>query len=359
MTVPAAFSHPLFIAGGLLFVAVLVYDAMDLARLLKLIARREKPGRLAAAGLAPEPAVDVVIPIYNMGRTFARCLESIERSAYPKRRIIVVDDGSDDGETEVILRGLADRIDVLARIPHGGKAAAANHGASLGRGEVILILDADSYVVADFIEQTLAELAPEVGAIDFVQQVANPGESFWTRAAAFERELLTLVPDNFGALFAIRRADFEAGPFHDCLSPQFEINDRLRRAGRLRISPRPVVFSDEPASLRRTYRRKRRWMYGWLQSRRRHGEPVDFHLFMPALDVLLVALILPAPVLPALALFPLGLALAWAGKSLWLARRLGLALGTALTYPAFMLVLCVAAVEASLRFLLDRRVAWI
>jgi cellulose synthase/poly-beta-1,6-N-acetylglucosamine synthase-like glycosyltransferase len=358
------FVHPFFLVFGLLLVVVLFYDILDLLRLLDLIHQQPSHDSLMVetdAGSLTRPSVDIVIPIYNMGRSFERTLRSIEASSYPKRRIIVVDDGSDDGETFAILNSLRERIDILDRIEHGGKSAAANRGARLGEGELIFFLDADSYVVPDFIEQTLAECSDEVGAIDFVQQVANPGASFWTRVAAFERELLTLTPDNFGALFAIRRRDFEQGPFQDCLSPQFEINDRLKNLGRLKISPRKVVFSDEPVTLLRTYRRKRRWAYGWLEACQMHQRSFDFHFWLPAIDVLLMSLMLFIVWRPELALFPLGLLSVWMGKSLLLARRLKLEIGMTATvlYPVFMVVLCMASVEAAIRFFLKRRVAWV
>jgi cellulose synthase/poly-beta-1,6-N-acetylglucosamine synthase-like glycosyltransferase len=359
---PIASLSLLLILPGLLLLGVLYHDLRDLCRLLSLdrARRAAPPPRPPAADTGePQPTVDIVIPVYNMGASFRRTLASVERSNYPNRKIIVVDDGSDDGRTWPILTRLKDRIDRLERMPHGGKAQAANYGATLSDGEIILILDADSTVVPDFIEQALAELAEGCDAVDFVQQVANPEETWWTRWAAFEREWLELAPDNFGALFAVRRRWFENAPFQDCRSPQFEINHRLRAFGKLRISPRKVVYSDEPATLRRAYRRKRRWVYGFLESGRRHGAPLGHHILLPFVDVFLLGLVLAAPAVPALGLFPAALWLAWTAKAGVLGRRFGIRPATALTYPVFMLMLCVAAVEATVRFFLNRRVAWV
>ncbi|CAL1239320.1 glycosyltransferase [Candidatus Methylocalor cossyra] len=349
----------LFLPLTLAALWVLSYDLRDFRQRLRRIEARGPAADAAprAAGTAPV-AVDVVIPVYNMGATFERTLASVERSTYPRRRLIVVDDGSDDGRTWPLLQSLRQRIDRLERIPHGGKAAAANYGASLGDGAVILILDADSQVVPDFIEQALAELTDGIDGVDFVQQVANPEASWWTRWADFERRLLALAPDNFGALFAVRRAYFQKAPFQTCLAPQFEINQRLRALGRLKISPRPLVYSDEPATLGRTYRRKRRWVYGLLETQRRHRRPWDHHILVPFLDLALVNLLWLAPLLPWLALFPAALVLGWCGKSWILGRRLGVAPPVALTYPVFMLMLCLAAVDATLRFLRGRTVSW-
>ncbi len=347
-----------------LFAWVLWYDLTDLHGLD--IAARRAGASGGTEGppppIEPDTRVDVVIPIYNMGDTLAATLDSVARSAWPARRVIVVDDGSDDGETWPAVQRLAPRIDVVERIAHGGKAAAANRGAELGDGEVVLWLDADSTVAPDFIERTLAEFRadPQVGAIDFVQRVSNPRASFWTRQAAFERALLGLRPDNFGALFAMRREHVEAFPFVDCLSPQFEINTRLRAAGVLRISPAPLVFSEEPVDLGLTWRRKRRWTYGFLETLARHGRRPDFHILIPVLDLLLVALV-PVGVLagaPALALPGLLLYLLWTAKALWFAHRLGLPFADAFGHGLYMLVVNAAVVAGLLAFWRRRRVVW-
>lgn len=342
---------------GILLGLVLAYDLHNLL-VLRRLHRQRRASPPASAEAIGTPPVDIVIPVYNMGSTLERTLDSIAASRYPHKCTIVVDDGSDDGVTPQILERLSGRIDLLERIPHQGKAAAANRGAELGGGEVILFLDADSHVRADFIERSLAELQGGIEAVDFVQQVANPDDSLWTRLAGFEREILTLVPDNFGALFAMTRPAFERFRFRDCLSPQFEINERLRRAGKLAISAEKVVYSDEPARLGSAYRRKRRWAYGWLESQRMHGRAMDHHLLMPVLDVLLVGLGLLAPIWPLLAVFPLAILGTWAAKSLLLARMLGLPARLVPGYALYMLMVSAAVVEAALRFRLGRRVAW-
>lgn len=341
-----------------LLLVVLYYDVQDLLKLFRRSRQRHTGARVEATALSATRRVDIVIPIYNMGATLARTLASVAASPYPQKRVIVVDDGSDDQSTAQVLADLTPQIDQLDRIPHSGKSAAANHGADLGDGDVILFLDADSYVTANFIHAALAELDRGYAAVDFVQQVANPEESFWSRQAAFEREILTLIPDNFGALFAIRRDAFAQTRFKDCLSPQFEINQRLLKTGQVLISPQKVVYSDEPTTLRNVYRRKRRWVYGMLEGCRIHNLPLDYHILLPYADVLLFAAIIFAIFDIRIAIFPVLLASAWVLKNLLLAKLLGLPPRRAPPYVLYMGVVSVAAVEASWRFLRGKKVAW-
>lgn len=353
----------LVVVSGLL-AAVALYDLRDWRALLAAAAelRHGNGDRtpLAPAATHTGPAVDIVIPIFNMGRTVTATIESVRRSTYQDLRLIVVDDGSTDETTWATLRGLAHRIDHLERVSHGGKAHAANHGARLGTGAVILFLDADSTVVPDFVEQTLALFAadPATGAIDFVQRVANPQASFWTRQATFERALLALRPDNFGALFAMRRPVFEQMPFASGHSPQFDINTRLRGRGLLTISHRPVVFSEEPRTLALTFRRKRRWAYGFLEVLDRRGGRPGRHVLVPAADLGLVSLVAAAPLAPGLSIFAMLLYTLWTAKALHLATRLGLRRIDAVGYGVYMSVVNAAVVAAVIAFWRRRGVPW-
>ena len=341
------------------FAWVVLYDLRDLTRLLRLAAREQAaPSPVAHDGM--NPSVDVIIPIYNMGDTVAETIASIERSNYENRQVIVVDDGSTDGTTWPALQALGSRIDVLGQIEHGGKSAAANHGASLGQGEILLFLDADSHVSGDFIERTLAvfDEHPQVGAIDYVQRVSNPEQSFWTRQATFERALLALQPDNFGALFAMRREVFERFPFRDGLSPQFDMNERLRAEGLLRIDPQALVFSEEPRDLGLTFRRKRRWTYGFLEAQARQGRGLDHHLLIPFADLAFLASLPAALLWPPLAPFAPLLYAVWTAKALVLAGRLGLSRRDALGYGIYMAVVNGAVAAGTLAFMRQRRVVW-
>jgi cellulose synthase/poly-beta-1,6-N-acetylglucosamine synthase-like glycosyltransferase len=296
-----------------------------------------------------------------MGATFSRTLTSIEQSTYPDRQLIVVDDGSDDGCTPQLLASLQQRIDRLMHLPHGGKATAANHGAAAGRGEIIIFLDADSYVVPDFIEIALAELEqhPQIEAIDFVPQVANPDASLWTRIAVFERAMLALSPDNFGALFVIRRRTFEQLQFRTGSAPQFELNQRLLQRGVLHTSAQPVVYSDEPVAFAAMYRRKRRWLYGMLETCRAHGQSPGMALVLPFIDIFLLGNVLPGLFDPRFLLIPGVLLLTWLAKTFFLKQLLGLRQPPAPAYVVYMITLMIAIVEAVVRFRLGRKVPWI
>lgn len=353
----------LFFALSILFGLILIYDVCNLLRLWRLN-RQHYQKSVTAHKAPPSPGdqsitVDIVIPVYNMGDSFPRTLTSIESSNYPNKRTIVVNDGSDDGKTEKILNDLTTRIDTLVHLPHAGKANAANHGASLGNSEIIIFIDADSYVTVDFIETTLSELDHNTDAVDFVPQVANPEASIWTRIATFEREMLALTPDNFGALFIIRRSVFEKLLFQPGLAPQFELNQRLLRNQQLKTATQKIVFSDEPVVLRTLYRRKRRWLYGMLETLKLHRKSPGWQIYLPLIDLLLLSSVLLTVIDLKFLLIPLLLILVWLLKACALTKLFKFELSLAPWYVIYMATLMLAVAEAMLRFRMNTKVPWI
>lgn len=94
--------------------------------------------------------LSVIIPVYNERATVAQVLEQV-RAVGLAHEIIVVDDGSTDGTSD-ILASLADDHLRVIRHPHNrGKGAAVKTGLAHATGEVVLIQDADlEYDPADY-----------------------------------------------------------------------------------------------------------------------------------------------------------------------------------------------------------------
>jgi glycosyltransferase involved in cell wall biosynthesis len=91
--------------------------------------------------------VSIIIPVYNEFRTFRQVLERVRRAPLPAgctREIIVVDDGSSDGTTEML--GEQTRAGILIghyTVKNAGKGAAIRAGLALASGDIVLIQDGD------------------------------------------------------------------------------------------------------------------------------------------------------------------------------------------------------------------------
>ena len=86
------------------------------------------------------PLVSVIIPVYNGDRFLAAALQSVEDQDYPRREIVVADDGSDD-DTASIARAWSGVQYVWH--PHQGLAATRNAGLAAARGDLVAFLDHD------------------------------------------------------------------------------------------------------------------------------------------------------------------------------------------------------------------------
>lgn len=103
------------------------------------------------------PVLTVLVPVYNERATIAEVLDRVSRATYSKQ-LVVIDDGSRDGTSEVIAEWLkrADfgsglEVDVLRHAVNRGKGAAIRTGLARARGAVTLVQDADlEYDVADY-----------------------------------------------------------------------------------------------------------------------------------------------------------------------------------------------------------------
>jgi len=113
------------------------------------------------------PAVSVVVPCYNSGRFIDALLKSLAAQTFRDFEIIVVNDGSNDGETLRMLDRLRGRIKIIDQ-PNLHLSAARNTGFRAAAGEFVLPLDADDTLAPGYLSETVNALrnaSPEVGFV--------------------------------------------------------------------------------------------------------------------------------------------------------------------------------------------------
>lgn len=99
------------------------------------------------------PLISVIVPIYNVEKYLARCVDSIVNQTYKNLEIILVDDGSPD----LCPQMCDDYAEKDSRIKavhkkNGGLSDARNAGMAVATGEYISFIDSDDYVSDDFFE---------------------------------------------------------------------------------------------------------------------------------------------------------------------------------------------------------------
>jgi len=97
--------------------------------------------------------VSIVIPLHNCESFIKQAIESCLSQTYREIEVIIVDDGSVDKGLE-IAKMFGDRVQCHAG-PNRGGSAARNRGIASARGEFLVFLDADDYLVENAIEVQL------------------------------------------------------------------------------------------------------------------------------------------------------------------------------------------------------------
>jgi glycosyltransferase involved in cell wall biosynthesis len=124
------------------------------------------------------PIVSVIIPAFNAARFVGRAVQSVLSQTHRALDLIVVDDGSTDGTMEV-LRGFGGQIRWFAQT-NRGPAAARNVGLAHARGEVVMFLDADDWILPHKLERQLPYVRPPANPpwtycdVEYVDEKGGP-----------------------------------------------------------------------------------------------------------------------------------------------------------------------------------------
>jgi glycosyltransferase involved in cell wall biosynthesis len=98
--------------------------------------------------------VSILIPAYNAGEWIAETIESALAQTWPRKEIIVVNDGSADDTLAIARQFASGEVSVVTQ-DNQGAAAARNKAFSLSQGDYIQWLDADDLLSPDKISRQM------------------------------------------------------------------------------------------------------------------------------------------------------------------------------------------------------------
>lgn len=178
--------------------------------------RRLRPyAKRAFYSRAASPLVSIVIPVYNVERYLAECLDSVLSQSYTHLQVILVDDGSPDSSIDIMRRYAAeDRRVQIVQQPNAGLGAARNTGARHARGTFLLFIDSDDVLRPDAIRtyvRTLRRTGSDfaVGAYERMNSTQVWPAAWWIRAAhRFSRLGTTLAESPDACVNAVAWSKF-------------------------------------------------------------------------------------------------------------------------------------------------------
>ena len=168
-----------------------------------------------------QPLVSVIIPVYNDVSRLELCLRALDAQRYPSYEVIVVDNGSTDGDVARVCETFAQVR--FARELKEGSYPARNKGLSLAQGDVIAFTDSDCIPAADWLEQGVSRLQQTercglvAGHVDvFPRDRAHPSlVELYDMMLAFPQERY-VAKNRYGVtanLFTTRAVFDAVGPF--------------------------------------------------------------------------------------------------------------------------------------------------
>ena len=97
------------------------------------------------------PLISLIIPCYNAEKTLEKCMISVMGQTYGNLEIIIVDDGSTDGSSQIYYKHQSqdDRIKVIKQ-KNAGVSKARNVGLQSATGAYICFVDSDDWVEANY-----------------------------------------------------------------------------------------------------------------------------------------------------------------------------------------------------------------
>lgn len=107
-----------------------------------------------------KPLVSIVVPCYNIEQYVKKCVDSILKQSYRQIEILLVDDGSTDGTSEILDDFRDKRIKVLHQ-NNGGLSAARNAGLTFANGKYICFIDGDDYIDDKYVEVMMSRAETE------------------------------------------------------------------------------------------------------------------------------------------------------------------------------------------------------
>jgi glycosyltransferase involved in cell wall biosynthesis len=196
------------------------------------------------------PLISVVTVCHNSAEFIEQCMQSVIGQEYPGVDYLVIDGGSTDGTVDIIRRH-ADKLSYWHSKPDRGIGHAFNLGVEKSRGDWLMFLNSDDYLLD---QRALSTLAKEVsehpnadvvyGMVAFVTRERDPRATGMPYGEPFNwKRFVNMRSIPHPAAVTSRRFIEQVGPFDESYRIAMDYEHFLRGgpALRARFVPRVVT----------------------------------------------------------------------------------------------------------------------
>ena len=247
----------------------------------------EKKGALPIEKL---PFVSILMPAHNEGDILYNVVDEMTKLNYPAYEIIMINDGSSDN-TAAVLKNIAKAYDIVRVIdlkPNCGKANALYLGAIAAKGEILVGVDADSYLDKNALRYLVSHFVNEhngerVGAVTGNPRVRNRGTLLGKLQLCEYASIISLIKRTqrvlgkvmtvSGVCVAYRKRALLECDFwdRDMMTEDIAVTWKLeKKFWDVRYEPRALCWMLVPETMKGLWRQRKRWASGGLEVIFRH-----------------------------------------------------------------------------------------
>ena len=228
-------------------------------------------------------SITVIIPAHNEEKYIANAIESVLSADFNgKKQIIVVDDGSIDRTYEIASKFKKNGVRVI-KTRHLGKSSSLNTALRYAKGDIIAVIDGDSYIQKDALRMMTKELErKDVVAATGIVKVKNRKKfiCMWIHIEQLYNSLMRLLFSKIdanivtpGPLSIYRRKELmQVGGFSTKgFSEDIDVTIRLIRKGyKIGFAEGAVAETNMPYDTKGFLRQRTRFARGILNIFKRH-----------------------------------------------------------------------------------------
>jgi len=238
------------------------------------------------------PMVSILMPAHNESTILYNVVKEMSQLNYPNYELILINDGSSDDTGEVLrkIAGMYDIVRVIDLRKNCGKANALYLGAIAAKGEILVGVDADSYLdknalrylVSHFINPNNGE---RVGAVTGNPRVRNRGTLLGKIQLCEYASIISLIKRTqriLGKVMTVsgvcvayrKKALLDCGFWdRDMMTEDIAVTWKLeKKFWDIRYEPRALCWMLVPETVKGLWRQRKRWAEGGLEVIFRHGD---------------------------------------------------------------------------------------